>query len=76
MENRIQINGVWYVAEQTQVQPEVKNVNWLIKKLQELADAGCGEYEMTMDVDYGNDYEIVTSVDVLGGTGNYRVHIS
>jgi len=75
MENRIQVNGVWYVAEQTQVQPEVKNVNWLIKKLQELADAGCGEYVVTADVDYGNDYAAIESVELLGWDGNYRVHI-
>jgi hypothetical protein len=76
MENRIQVDGVWYVAEQTQVQPEVKTVNWLIKKLQELADAGCGEYVVTADVDYGNDYTPIESVELLGGAGNYRVHIS
>jgi hypothetical protein len=82
MENRIQINGVWYVAEQTQVQPEVKNVNWLIKKLQELADAGCGEYVVTADVDYGNDYAPIESIELLEWNGNnrewygnYRVHI-
>ena len=75
MENRIQVDGVWYVAEQTQVQPEVKNVNWLIKKLQELADAGCGEYVVTADVDYGNDYAPIESIELLGWDGNYRVHI-
>jgi hypothetical protein len=76
MENRIQIDGVWYVAEQTQVQPIVKTVDWMISKLQELSEAGYGNCEMTLDIDYGNEYDIVTSVDVLGGAGNYRVHIS
>jgi hypothetical protein len=74
MENRIQVDGVWYVAEQTQVQPEGKTVNWLIKKLQELADAGCGEYVVTTDVDYGNDYTLIESVET-SWDGNYRVHI-
>jgi hypothetical protein len=72
MENRIQINGVWYVAEQNQVQPEVKTVNWMINKLQELAEAGYGNYEMTMDVDYGNDYDTINDIYAVGG----RVHIS
>jgi hypothetical protein len=73
MENRIEINGVWYVAEQTQVQPEVKNVNWMIKKLQELVDAGYGEYEMTIDVDWGNDYGDIDDVYVFSNEN--RVHI-
>ena len=76
MENRIQVNGVWYVAEKTQVQPEVKTVNWLIDKLQELVDSGYGECEMTMDVDYGNDYDTINHVQLIGVVGNYRVHIS
>jgi hypothetical protein len=76
MENRIQINGVWYVREEGAVQPEVKTVNWMIKKLQHLAEQGYGESEMTLDIDYGNDYDIITSVDVLGGDGSYRVQIS
>ena len=76
MENRIQINGVWYVVDKTQVQPEVKTVNWMIKKLQELVDRGYGECEMTMEVDYGNDYDTIKYVDLLGEAGNYRVQIS
>ena len=80
MENRIQVNGVWYVAEKTQVQPEVKTVNWLIDKLQELVDCGYGECEMTMEVDHGNDYDTINHVELIGVVGDvvgdYRVHIS
>jgi hypothetical protein len=78
MEDRIQINGVWYVAEQNQVQSEVKTVNWMIKKLQELADAGCGEYKITIDVDYGNDYDTINDIWIMEAPILWpgRVHIS
>ena len=73
MENRIQINGVWYVAEKTTPQPEVKNVNWLIQKLQEFAEEGYGEAEITFDIDYGNDYTTIAEIEpTLDG----RIHIS
>ena len=73
MEDRIYFGGKWYVAEQTQVQPEVKNVNWLIKKLQELAEQGAGEYKITIDVDYGNDYDTINDIWIMEAG---RVHIS
>jgi hypothetical protein len=76
--NRIQINGVWYVAEQDP-KPEVKTVNWMINKLQELADQGYGDIEMTINEDYGNDYTTITDIEPVrdwdGVTVN-RVHIS
>ena len=73
MENRIQINGVWYVAEQNDPQPEVKTVNWLISKLQELVKQGAGDYEVTIDVDWGNDYGAVDDIHIMEAG---RVHIS
>lgn len=77
MENRIQINGVWYVAEQDP-KPEFKTVNWMIKQLQHLAEQGYGESEMTFDQDYGNDYATITSIDPIIEWDNKttRVHIS
>jgi hypothetical protein len=75
--NRIQINGVWYVAEQDP-KPVVKTVNWMINKLQELAEQGYGDIELTMMEDYG-DYTTITDVEPVrdwdGVTVN-RVHIS
>jgi hypothetical protein len=72
MENRIQINGIWYVAEQNQVQPIVKTVDWMISKLQELSEAGYGNYEMTIDGWNGYNYDTISDVYVVEG----RVHIS
>jgi hypothetical protein len=76
MENRILINGTWYVAEKTQDKPQVKTVNWLIDQLEELVDRGYGECEMTMEVDHGNDYDTINHVELIGVVGNYRIHIS
>lgn len=75
--NRIQINGVWYVREDVNV-PEVKTVNWMIARLQQLAEQGFGECEMTLDMDYGNDYDTISSVEPLISFDNTatRVHIS
>jgi hypothetical protein len=75
MENRIQINGVWYVPEKTPVKPKVKTVKWLIDKLQELADEGYNDYEVTIDIDYGGDYDTINEVSVIVGTDHDRVHI-
>jgi len=72
MENRIQIKGVWYVAEQTQVQPVVKTVDWMISKLQELSEAGYGDYEMMIDGGNGYNYDSISDVYAVDG----RVHIS
>ena len=75
--NRIQINGVWYVAETATPQAEVKTVDWLIRKLQEFSDRGYGECEMALDIDYGNDYDTITSIEIVGDeAGNYRVQIA
>jgi hypothetical protein len=82
MENsdRIQINGVWYVREENTIQilREVRTVNWMINKLQELAEQGYGDIELTMMEDYG-DYTTITDVEPVrdwdGVTVN-RVHIS
>jgi hypothetical protein len=72
MENRIQINGVWYVAETTPSQPEVTTVNWLISKLQDLVEQGCGDYKVTIDVDWGNDYGPIDDIYIME---EGRVHI-
>ena len=78
--NRIQINGVWYVREENTIQilREVRTVNWMINKLQELAEQGYGDIELTMMEDYG-DYTTITDVEPVrdwdGVTVN-RVHIS
>jgi hypothetical protein len=82
MENsdRIQINGVWYVREENTIQilREVRTVNWMINKLQELAEQGYGDIELTMMEDY-DDYTTITDVEPVrdwdGVTVN-RVHIS
>ena len=76
--NRIQINGVWYVREEKATQPVVKTVNWMINKLQEIADQGYGDVEMTMDIDYGNDYTTIDKVEPIIDWDNTvtRVHIS
>jgi len=76
--NRIQINGVWYVREEEATQPVVKTVNWMINKLQEIADKGYGDCEMTFDVDYGNDYTTIDKVEHIIDWDNTvtRVHIS
>jgi hypothetical protein len=73
--NRIQINGVWYVRE-SQPKPIVKTVNWLIAKLQEWAELGHGECPVTMQIDYGNDYDLIEYAELIGVAGNYRVEIS
>jgi hypothetical protein len=73
MENRILINGIWYVAEQNNPQKEVKTVDWMISKLHELSESGYGNYKVTVDVDYGNDYDTVDAIFVME---NGRVHIS
>jgi hypothetical protein len=73
MEDRIYFGGKWYVAEQNNPQKEVKTVDWMISKLQELSEAGYGNYEVTVDVDYGNDYDTVDAVFVMDFG---RVHIS
>lgn len=78
MENRIQINGVWYVAEQDP-KPEFKTVNWMIARLQELAEEGYGECEMTLAMDYGKDYDTIASVEPMVDWNDgevTRVHIS
>jgi hypothetical protein len=69
MEDRIYFNGKRYVAEKK----EVKTVDWMISKLKEISDAGGGNYEVTVDVDYGNDYDTVDAVFVMDFG---RVHIS
>jgi hypothetical protein len=71
--NRIQINGVWYVAETATPQAEVKTVDWLISKLQKLSESGFGNAEVTIDLDWGNDYDTVNDVHIMDAR---RVHIS
>jgi hypothetical protein len=71
MEDRIYFGGKWYVAE-TPEQPVAKTVDWMISKLKEISDAGGGNYEVTVDVDYGNDYDTVDAVFVMDFG---RVHI-
>jgi hypothetical protein len=78
MENsdRIQINGVWYVREENTIQilREVRTVNWMINKLQELVEQGYGDIELTMMEDYG-DYTTITDVEPVrdwdGGTTDF-----
>jgi hypothetical protein len=77
--NRIQINGVWYVREAEATQPdEVKTVNWMIKRLQDLAEQGYGDCEMTFEVDYGGDYTTIGDIEPVRDWDNTarRVHIS
>jgi hypothetical protein len=62
-QNRIQINGVWYVREEEVTKRVVKTVNWLIGKLQELAEQGYGECEVVHDIDYGNDWDFINNVE-------------
>jgi hypothetical protein len=78
MENsdRIQVDGVWYVREEGAVPPEVKTVNWLILKLEELASCGHGECPVTMQMDYGNDWDTINRVELIGVKDDYRVEIS
>jgi hypothetical protein len=63
--NRIQINGTWYVPEESTKEPESKNVNWLIQRLQELADAGYGNCKITYITDYGNDWDFINNIEVV-----------
>jgi hypothetical protein len=54
----------------------VKTVNWLIAKLQEWAELGHGECPVTMQIDYGNDYDLIEYAELIGVAGDYRVEIS
>lgn len=73
MENRILINGIWYVAENPAVN-EVKTVDWLISKLQDLSDKGYGNFDVTHEIDFGGDYDTIQSIDVINE--DKRVHFS
>ena len=72
MEDRIFVNGKWYVAEKSE-QPLVKTVDWMISKLQELSKAGYGNREMTIDGWNGYNYDTISDVQI---TADGRVHIS
>jgi len=72
MEDRIYFDRKLNVAENPE-QPVAKTVDWMISKLQELSEAGYGNAEITVDVDWGNDYGAVDDIHIMDFG---RVHIS
>jgi hypothetical protein len=60
MENRIQINGMWYVAENTFTPSKHETVDTLITKLQSWSNSGCGDFEV--HIQFNNDMDNLSEV--------------
>jgi hypothetical protein len=72
MENRIQINGVWYVAETIKSKPTYKTVDSLISELKELSEKGYGNYAVTVE----GDYENLEKITVIEEVDDNRILLS